>query len=74
MSLEVSCADGIKMKANAKSTFVWGKSIYIWITKIADQNNELWAYAESVCKQELHDCVPLTCQDITIEKVNQTLK
>lgn len=61
-SLEVACTDGTKLEAKAnKYTFVWEKSIYIWLSKIADQINELWAYVESVCKQELHDHAPLTC-------------
>ena len=56
VSLDVACTDGTKMEANAnRYTFVWGKSIHTRISKIAEQLEEIWQYAESVTKQELRD-------------------
>ena len=65
-SLDVACTDGTKMEANAnRYTFVWGKSIHTRISRIAEQLEEIWRYAESVTKQELRDSAPVTYQDIT---------
>ena len=74
VSLDVACTDGTKMEANAnRYTFVWGKSIHTRISKIAEQLEEIWQYAESVTKQELRDSAPLTYQDIIPEKVEKAL-
>ena len=74
VSLDVACTDGTKMEANANCyTFVWGKSIHTRISRIAEQLEEIWQYAESVTKQELRDSAPLTYQDITPEKVEKAL-
>ena len=74
VSLDVACTDGTKMEANAnRYTFVWGKSIHTRISRIAEQLEEIWQYAESVTKQELRDSAPLTYQDITPEKVEKAL-
>ena len=60
VSLETTYTDGTKIEANAnRYTFVWGKSITTRISKISDQLNELWTYAESVTKQELRDSAPM---------------
>ena len=75
VSLDVACTDGTKMEANAnRYTFVWGKSIHTRISRIAEQLEEIWRYAESVTKQELRDSAPLTYQDITPEKVERALE
>ena len=74
VSLDVACTDGTKMEANAnRYTFVWGKSIHTRISRIAEQLEEIWRYAESVSKQELRDSAPVTYQDITTEKVEKAL-
>lgn len=75
VSLEVACTDGTKIEANANCyTFVWGKSIQTRISKIAEQLEEIWKYAESVTKQELRDSAPVSYQDITPEKVERSLR
>ena len=54
------------MEANAnRYTFVCGKSIHTRISRMAEQLEEIWRYAESVTKQELRDSAPVTYQDIT---------
>ena len=74
VSLDVACTDGTKMEADAnRYTFVWGKSIHTRISRIAEQLEEIWQYAESVTKQELRDSAPITYQDITSEKVEKAL-
>ena len=74
VSLDVACTDGTKMETDAnRYTFVWSKSIHTRISKIAEQLEEIWQYAESVTKQELRDSVPLIYQDITPEKVEKAL-
>lgn len=70
VSLENAYTDGTKIEANAnRYSFVWGKSIQSRIGKIADQLNELWAYAEGVTKEELLYRTPITYQDITSVKI-----
>ena len=70
VTLEKAYTDGTKIEANAnRYTFIWGKSIQTRITKIAEQLNELWDYAENVTKQELADKTPITYQDITSDKI-----
>ena len=74
VSLDVACTDGTKREANAnRYTFLCGKSIHTRISEIAQQLEEIWQYAESVTKQELRDSAPVTCQDITPEKVEKAL-
>ncbi len=70
VSLKRCYTDGTKIEANAnRYTFIWGKSIHTRTVKIAEQLNELWAYAEGVCKEELGDRTPLTHQDISSDKI-----
>lgn len=70
VSLDTVYTDGTKIESAAnRYTFVWGKAMQTSIGRIADQINELWAYAESVTKQELLDTAPVTYQDVTPEKV-----
>lgn len=66
--------DGTKLEANAnKYTFVWGKSIQGNRARIADQLEELWAYAEGVAKEELMDTKPTTFEELDAQKVKQTI-
>jgi len=70
VSLDTTYTDGTKIESAAnRYTFVWGKAMQTSIGRIADQINELWAYAESVTKQELMDSAPVTYQDVTPEQV-----
>lgn len=70
VSLDTVYTDGTKIESAAnRYTFVWGKTMQHSIGRIADQINDLWAYAESVTKQELLDTAPVTYQDVTPEKV-----
>ena len=63
VSLEKAYTDGTKIEANAnRYSFVWGKAIQTRIGKMAEQLNELWAYAEAVTKEELLDKTPITYQ------------
>jgi transposase len=71
VSLEKAYTDGTKIEANAnRYSFVWGKAIQTRIGKMADQLNELWAYAESVTKEELLDKTPIIHQDISSEQID----
>lgn len=66
--------DGTKIEANAnKYTFVWGKSIKTSQERIKKQVNELWDYAQSVAKEEMHSSKPDFTQ-IDAEKVTQTIE
>lgn len=70
VTLQKCYTDGTKIEAHAnRYTFIWGKSIHTRNVKIAEQLNELWQYAESVCKEELSDRAPITHQDISSEKI-----
>jgi len=75
VSLERAYTDGTKIESVAnRYTFVWGKSIQARTGKIAEEINELWAYAESVTKQELLQEVPLLPEDISSEKVREVVE
>ena len=70
ITLQKCYTDGTKIEANAnRYTFIWGKSIHTRTVKIAEQINELWAYADSVCHEELSDRAPVTYQDISSDKI-----
>lgn len=70
VTLKKTYTDGTKLEANAnRYSFIWGKSIHTRTIKIAEQLNELWAYAESVCKDELSDRAPIAHTDITSDKI-----
>jgi len=67
-----NCPDGTKIESAAnRYTFVWGKAMQTSIGRIAEQINELWAYAESVTKQELQDTAPVTYQDATFMRMKE---
>ncbi len=74
VTLKKCYTDGTKIEANAnRYTFIWGKSIHTRTVKIAEQLNELWAYAEGVCKEELSDRAPITHTDITSDKIERLI-
>lgn len=67
--------DGTKIEANAnRYTFVWAKSIKTNREKIKKQIKELWAYAESIAKEELENNEPESFEKIDEEKVRKTIE
>jgi len=71
---EAAYLDGTKIEANAnRYTFVWGRSIKTNREKIKRQLKELWAYAESIAKEELENNEPDDFEQIDAEKVRQTI-
>lgn len=82
ITLKEVCLDGTKIEANAnRYTFVWGRSIIKSKERIKRQLDELWAYAESVAKEELENNEPEEFEKIdpdsvqrTISKINNALK
>lgn len=67
--------DGTKIEANAnRYTFVWAKSIKTNKEKIKKQIKELWAYAESVAKEELENNEPEHFEKIDEEQVRKTIE
>ena len=71
---EAAYLDGTKIEANAnRYTFVWGRSIKTHREKIKRQLKELWAYAESIAREELKNNEPEDFEHIDAEKVRQTI-
>jgi transposase len=67
--------DGTKIEANAnKYTFVWGKAIKRNKLRIKEQLEDLWKYAESVAKEELKDSAPIDFQELSSEKIEETIE
>lgn len=74
ISLEEAYLDGTKIEANAnRYTFVWGRRMKTYKEKIKDQLKELWAYAESVAKDELKN-QPVEFEQIDVEKISRTVE
>jgi len=74
LNIKTIYVDGTKLEANAnKYTFVWGKAIKRNKERIKKQLEELWAYAETVAKEELMDNDPTTYEEIDSEKVSKTI-
>lgn len=74
LSLKELYVDGTKIEANAnRYTFVWGKTIKTNRTKMQQQLNELWAYAQKVAAEEMNDTDPSGFREIDAEKVKQTI-
>ena len=82
ITLKEAYLDGTKIEANAnRYTFVWGLSITKSKERIKKQLDELWAYAESVAREELENNEPDEFDKIdpqyierTIENINKVLK
>lgn len=75
VSLQQVYTDGTKIEASAnRYTFVWGKSIKTSKEKIETQLKELWAYAESIAKDELKDKTPTTFAPISPEHIKETVE
>ena len=59
VTLKEAYLDGTKIEANAnRYTFVWGRAIKTSKERIKRQLKELWAYAESVAREELESNEP----------------
>ena len=68
------CTDGTKLEAQAnRYSFVWAKSLKRHRARIAQQLEELWAYAESVAKVELGNSKPCDLERLDPEEVSQTI-
>lgn len=75
LSLKEIYTDGTKIEANAnRYTFVWGNSIKHNKGKMEAQLKELWAYTESIAKEELKDTAPIEFAEITPEALTKTVE
>ena len=74
ITLKEAYLDGTKIEANAnRYTFVWGRSITKSKERIKKQLDELWAYAESVAKEELENNEPEHFEKIDQDSIKQTI-
>ena len=74
ITLKEAYLDGTKIEANAnRYTFVWGRSITKSKERIKKQLDELWAYAESVAKEELENNEPAVFEKIDQESIKRTI-
>jgi transposase len=75
ITLKEAYLDGTKIEANAnRYTFVWGRSIIKSRERIKRQLDELWAYAESVDREELENNEPDSFEKIDQESVLRTIE
>jgi transposase len=75
ITLKEAYLDGTKIEANAnRYTFVWGRSIIKSKERIRKQLDELWAYAESVAREELENNEPDGFEKIDQESVRRTIE
>jgi transposase len=75
VSLQEVYIDGTKIEANAnKYTFVWGKTIKNNKEKIGSQLEQLWGYAESVCKEEMQQKVRPDFAEVAPAMIEETIK
>ncbi len=73
--LKEAYLDGTKIEANAnRYTFVWGRSIIKSKERIRKQLDELWAYAESVAREELENNEPEGFEKIDQDSVTRTIE
>lgn len=74
VSLRDVYVDGTKIEANAnKYTFVWGKAIKGYKTRIGQQLEEIWKYAEEVAKEEMQKQNAPEFGKVDAEMVKQTI-
>jgi transposase len=74
ITLKEAYLDGTKIEANAnRYTFVWGRSIIKSKERIKKQLDELWAYAESVAREELENNEPEHFEKIDQESIIRTI-
>jgi transposase len=75
ITLKEAYLDGTKIEANAnRYTFVWGRSIIKSKERIRKQLDELWAYAESVAKEELENNEPEYFEKIHQDSVRRAIE
>jgi len=75
ITLKEAYLDGTKIEANAnRYTFVWGRSIKYNRSRIRNQLQELWSYAEMVAKEELEHNEPESFEEIDAEKVSHAIE
>jgi transposase len=75
ITLKEAYLDGTKIEANAnRYTFVWGRSIKKSKERIQKQLKELWAYAESVAREELENNEPDGFEKIDQDSVRRTIE
>jgi len=75
ITLKEAYLDGTKIEANAnRYTFVWGRSIAKSKERIKKQIDELWAYAESVAREELENNEPDSFEKIDQQSVQRTIE
>ena len=74
ITLKEAYLDGTKIEANAnRYTFVWGRSITKSKERIKNQLDELWAYAESVAREELENNEPDDFEEVDQESILRTI-
>jgi hypothetical protein len=74
MTIKDIYTDGTKIEANAnRYTFVWGKRIKNRKEKILEEINRIWEYTELVSKEELMDTRPTSYEEVTSDKVQETV-
>lgn len=75
LSIKEVYTDGTKIEANAnRYSFVWGKAIRTSKERMKRQLDELWQYAQSIAADELEDPDPDGFDQISPEKVKQTIE
>jgi transposase len=75
ITLKEAYLDGTRIEANAnRYTLVWERSITRSKERIKKQLNELWAYAESVAREELENNEPDSFEKIDQESVLRTIE
>jgi transposase len=75
ITLKEAYLDGTRIEANAnRYTFVWGRSIKKSKERIRKQLDELWAYAESIAREELENNEPDSFEKIDQESVQRTIE
>ncbi len=75
ITLKEAYLDGTKIEANAnRYTFVWGRSIIRSKERIRKQLDELWAYAESVAREELENNEPEDFEMIDQSSVKKVIE
>jgi transposase len=75
LSIKEVFVDGTKIEANAnRYTFVWGNAIPTQITKIKNQLESLWSYAQNVYNSELLESETPDFTEISAEKVEETIR
>lgn len=75
ITLKEAYLDGTKIEANAnRYTFVWGRNIIKSKERIRKQLDELWAYTESVAREELENNEPEDFEKIDQDTVRKVIE